>query len=67
MHGSLELRLVWKSPILLCARDWTLLGSFRWAQLYTCYTVAFGALEGNTRSQREVGLCVSKPSMAPEV
>lgn len=35
MHRSLELLLVWKSLILLCARDWTLLGSFGWANC-TC-------------------------------
>lgn len=35
MHRSLELLLVWKSQILLCARDWTLLGSFAWASC-TC-------------------------------
>lgn len=48
-HRSLELLLVWKSLVRLCARDWTLLGNFGWAN-YMCYAIAFSALEGNARS-----------------
>lgn len=66
MHRSLELLLVWKSMILLCARDWTLLGSFGWANC-TCVMQLLLVHLKEMQGLEEESICVSKPSTSPEV